>query len=262
VSDVAGNPRLFAFDFDGTLSSIVPDRSAAQLHPVCRNLLKELSEMRGLHVAVLSSRALEDLVERVPLPGVILGGASGLEWRLPGGHRVRPGEMAEARRERAREAISAQLARLASFPGVDLEDKGWSVAVHHRNVLPEALAMLEPLLSELRRTPGIRVFRGPSVAEVQLLPHVSKSFGVRRICRILAVEPSESRILYAGDDENDAVAIRWVLRKGGTALCVGDRLRIPGAISVEGPSALARAVRQLAGAVPAADRGKRKTGTG
>jgi trehalose 6-phosphate phosphatase len=262
VNDLPAPRFLWLFDFDGTLSVIVPDRDAAQLHPMCRVLLKELSAMPGNFVAVLSSRSIEDLVSRVPFPGVILGGASGLEWRLPGGHRVRPGDAAEERRDRAREAISTQLARLASFPGVDLEDKGWSLAVHHRHVLPEALAMLEPLLSELRHTPGVRVFRGPSVAEVQLLANVSKSFGVRRICRILGVDPSGGRILYAGDDENDAAAMRWLLRKGGIALAVGNRMRLPGARYVAGPVELVRVVRELAGALPRADRGKRKTVTG
>ncbi|HEX9206161.1 MAG TPA: trehalose-phosphatase [Candidatus Deferrimicrobiaceae bacterium] len=254
---MAGGKALWVFDFDGTLSVIVPDRDAAQLHPMCRELLNMLAATPGYFVAVLSSRSIEDLASRVPLPGVILGGASGLEWRLPGGHRVHPGDVAENRREKAKEAISPQLARLSSFPGVDVEDKGWSVAVHYRHVLPEARAMLEPLLSELGRTPGIRVYRGPSVAEVQLLPHVSKSFGIRRICRFLGVDLSGGRLLYAGDDENDAVAMRWVLRKGGVALVVGNRMRVPGARCVDSPVELVRVVRELAAIVPRRHGGKR-----
>jgi hypothetical protein len=90
------------------------------------------------------------------------------------------------------------------------------------------------------------MFRGACAVEVQLFPNVSKSFGVRRLCRLLKFDPSADRILYAGDDENDAVAMRWVLRKGGTAYCVGGRVRVRGARPVDGPEALARAVRGLA----------------
>ena len=248
--------RLWVFDFDGTLSAIVPDRVGARLHPMCRELLSELAATVENIVAVLSSRSIEDLAPRVPLPHVVLGGGSGLELRLPGGRRVRPGPIAEARREAARGTLAPLLARLSRFPGVDVEDKGWSVAVHHRRVLPDAAARLEPLLSELARTPGIRVFRGPFAAEVQLLPHVSKSFGVRRICRLLPFDPSGGRILYAGDDENDAVAMRWVLRKKGIAFCVGNRLRIAGAKVVDGPVELVRAVRGLAAAAPRPAGGK------
>ena len=247
MNDVPGTRRLWVFDFDGTIAPIVPARDSARLHPEWRNLLEELSRTRtpGHSVAVLSSRGIEDLARRVPLPGVILGGASGLVWCLPGGHEIYPGNAAKIRREKSRAVLAPLLSRLSSFPGVDVEDKGWSVAVHHRRVLPEAAAMMEPLLEELERTPGIRVFRGPCVAEVQLLPEVNKSFGVRRLCRLLGVDPSKAQLLYAGDDENDAVAVRWVLGKGGIAFCVGKPMNIPGVRFVETPVDLARAVREL-----------------
>jgi len=252
----SGVMSLWVFDFDGTLSPLVPDRHDAELHPMCRELLKDLSGKHGHFAAVLSSREIEDLVSRVPLPRVILGGASGLVWRFPGGHRLHPGDPAEARREEAGRVIAPLLSRLSSFPGVDVEDKGWSVAVHYRHVLPDALPMLEPLLQELEETPGIRAFRGPSAVEVQLLSHVSKSFGVRRLCRFLGFDPSRGRLLYAGDDENDAVAMRWVLKKGGIAMSVRTRLRVRGARHVEDPAALARTVRELAGLAPRNEQGK------
>lgn len=246
----AGTRSLWVFDFDGTLSPIVSDRHAARIHPMCRELLKGLARMPLHFVVVLSSREIEDLAKRVPFPRVILGGASGLEWRLPGGHRIRPGDPFEARREKVRGALDPLLTRLSHIPGVDLEDKGWSIAVHHRHVLPGVVPMLVPLLKELEETPDVKVFRGPSVAEVQLLRNVSKSFGLRTICRIIGFDPSKDRVLYAGDDENDAGAMRWVLRKGGVAFSVGGAARVRGAKVVENPVALARAVANLAGIPP------------
>jgi len=252
-----GIRSLWVFDFDGTLSPVVADRHAARIHPMCRELLKGLARMPGHFVVVLSSREIEDLAKRVLLPRVILGGASGLEWRLPGGHRIRPGEAFEARREKVRRTLDPLLARLSHIPGVDVEDKGWSVAVHYRHVLPEVVAMLEPLLKELEGTPDIRVFQGPAVAEVQLLRSVSKSFGVRTICRIIGFDPSKDRIVYSGDDENDDAAMRWVLRKGGIAFSVGGAARVPGVRVVENPVALARGVANLAGIAPTRGKGER-----
>jgi trehalose 6-phosphate phosphatase len=253
----AGIRSLWVFDFDGTLSPIVDDRHAARIHPMCRELLKGLARMPLHFVVVLSSREIEDLARRVPLPRVILGGASGLEWRLPGGHRIRPGDPFESRREKVRATLDPLLARLSHIPGVDVEDKGWSIAIHHRHVLPEVVPMLEPLLKELEGAQDVRVYRGPSVAEVQLLRNVSKSFGVRTICRIIGFDPSKDRILYAGDDTNDAVAMRWVLRKGGISFSVGGAASVPGARIVENPVALARAVGALAGIPPHQGKGKR-----
>jgi trehalose-phosphatase len=245
VKREGGSPRMWVFDFDGTLSPLVPDRNAARLHPESRALLKYLAAEPRNRVAVLSSRSLEDLVPRIPIPGVFLGGGSGLEWRLTGGHRIRPGEQAEKRLEAAREAVLPDITRIRAFPGVDLEDKRWSVAVHFRRVLPEALCMLLPLLRDLKKHPGIRVYEGTSAAEVQFFPSVNKSFGVRRLCRLLGLDPSKDRIFYAGDDENDAVAMRWVLSRRGTAIAVGNRVRVPGVLRVDGPVGLARAVREL-----------------
>jgi trehalose-phosphatase len=245
VAPEDGSPRLWVFDFDGTLSPLVPDRNDARLHPDSRALLKSLAADSRNRVAVLSSRSLEDLAPRIPIPGLFLGGGSGLEWRLPGGHRIRPGDKAEKRLEEAREAVLPAMTRIRAFPGVDLEDKRWSVAVHFRRVLPEALCMLLPLLRDLKKHPGIRVYEGPAAAEVQFFPSVNKSFGVRRLCRLLGLDPSKDRIFYAGDDENDAVAMRWVLSRRGTAIAVGGRIRVPGVLRVDGPAGLARAVREL-----------------
>jgi trehalose 6-phosphate phosphatase len=152
----------------------------------------------------------------------------------------------EKRRKKVRKTLAPILNRLSAYPGVEVEDKGWSVAVHYRQVLPDAIPMLEPLLAELGETPGTRMYRGTYAFEVQLFPNVSKSFGVRRLCRLLKFDPTRDRILYAGDDENDAVAMRWVLKKGGIALSVGGRVRIRGVRPVDDPAALARAVRDLA----------------
>jgi trehalose-6-phosphatase len=70
------------------------------------------------------------------------------------------------------------------------------------------------------------------------------------LCRLADWDPSRERIVYAGDDQNDAVAIRWVLSNGGTGIVVGNRITVPQARHVEGPADLARAVRDLEGIAP------------
>ena len=76
---------------------------------------------------------------------------------------------------------------------------------------------------------------------------------MRRLCRLTDWDPTGGRIVYAGDDENDAVAIRWVLSKGGTGIIVGNRVTVPHARHVENPSGLARAVREFAENFPNRD---------
>ncbi len=249
-------PRLWVFDFDGTLSAIIADRAAARLHPEALDLLEELSADPRNRVAVLSTRALHDLAPRVPVPEVILGASSGLEWRLPGGRRLVPGGAMRRRLDATRARVLPLLGRIGGIPGVEIEDKQWSVAVHYRHVRPETMARLVPLFEELERCPGIRVYSGPMAAEVQLVRSVDKTLGVRLLCRFLGFDAGKDRLFYAGDDENDAAAMRWVLARNGTVFAVGRLVRVPGTLSVPGPSALAHAVRaQIGGPGRAPDAG-------
>lgn len=252
----AGYRRLWVFDFDGTLSPIVPVRTEARMLPACRSLLRDLARSPDHTVAILSSRSLEDLLSRVPVPGVLLGGGSGLEWRLPGGQRVLPGREEADGAKRGRALLSPVLKKISPIPGADIEDKRWSIAVHFRNVSPDGHAALAPLLEEVRGRTELRVFDGPAVAEIQLVPGWEKSKGVAGLCRFLRFDPSGGRVAYAGDDENDGTAMRWVLSRKGTALAVGIRPRVPGARVVSGPAALAHAVRRIAGLPGGEERGR------
>lgn len=240
-----GQRSLWVFDFDGTLSSIVPDRTEARLHRDCERMIRFLARSPWNRVAVLSSRKLDDIVSRVPVPGVFVGGGSGLEWMLPGGRRIGPGSASEALLAAKRRTVFPIIEEAASIPGVEVEDKRWSVAIHYRNASPRSFRRRVSLLQRLRNRKGIKVFRGPEVVEVQMLGGGGKSAGVRRLCRLADWDPSGERIVYAGDDENDAVAIRWVLSKGGDGIVVGSRITVPKARHVEGPADLARAVREL-----------------
>jgi len=134
---------------------------------------------------------------------------------------------------------------MASIPGVEIEDKRWSAAVHYRNASPGSFRKRMSFLRRLRERTGIKVYRGSEVVEVQLVRGGGKSAGVRRLCRLSDCDPSGERIVYAGDDENDALAIRWVLSKGGAGIVVGNRITVSRARRVEGPAGLARAVREL-----------------
>jgi trehalose 6-phosphate phosphatase len=238
--------RLWIFDFDGTLSPIVPDRNAAKLHPAGRALLRDLSDRHDDIVAVLSSRALSDLMFQVSVPKIFLGGGSGVEWRFPGGQRIGMGPGSKHRAESLRRSLRPLLTEFSNLPGVEVEDKYWSLAIHYRRLSPADAPAFDELLGRLVSVPLIRVLSGPCVAEVQVLKEVDKSFGIERLCRLLRYDPTRGGVLYAGDDENDAVAMRWVLARKGTAVSVGGRARVFGARAVTGPSGLARAVRRLA----------------
>jgi trehalose-phosphatase len=238
--------RLWVFDFDGTLSPLVPDRNAAVLLPEARELLSTLSKLPGQAVAVLSSRLLDDLIPRISMKGLYLAGGSGAEWLLPDGER-RTADSQTQHLDSVRKSVMPELEKLSGIQGVDVEDKMWSVAIHVRHVSIEGRARVLDFLAALSRTTGIRLLRGPEVFEIQLLPAIDKLFGVRVLCGMLGIDSSAGSIVYAGDDENDAIVMDWVLRNGGVALTVGRLPLVPGAMVLDHPEALVQKVRSLAG---------------
>jgi trehalose-phosphatase len=238
---------LWVFDFDGTLSPLVPERTAAALDPACRRMLEELVAVRLFRCAILSNRALGDLAPRIDVPGVFLGGGSGLEWRLPDGGLRSPGAEEEQRTRLTRESVMPAILAWGRLPGVDIEDKRWSVAVHVRHADAATQRQVGARVEECARRHALRVFRGPEVFEIQLVPGVDKAFGVRALCELTGFRPRTDRLVYAGDDENDAQAMRLAMSWGGAAVTVGERVRLAGTERVPEPAGLAQTIRRLAG---------------
>ncbi|MDP1604758.1 MAG: hypothetical protein Q8M03_16010, partial [Legionella sp.] len=144
---------------------------------------------------------------------------------------------------RGRQSAAPLLERAAALPGVEIENKHWSTTVHYRHLGKELLPALQGILTELKGCSDVEIFHGPEAADVRFLPGTGKAFGLQRLCRLRRWNPLKLRLVYAGDDENDATAMRWVLSFGGSVFDVGGRTGVPVARVVHDPPALARALR-------------------
>src|SRR5690242_17859922 len=116
--------ELLAFDFDGTLAPIVSDPNMARMRPRTRRLLSAVA--RRYPCVVISGRARRDLSRRVGrIPVVHLSGNYGLE---PWGENASYPSL-------VRGWVRLLEKRLATYPGVVVENKTYSVTVHYRNAL-------------------------------------------------------------------------------------------------------------------------------
>jgi trehalose 6-phosphate phosphatase len=235
--------RIWAFDFDGTISQLVPEREMAVLDSECKSLISALADDPRHVVAVISSRHLDDLIGRIEIDNVILAGSSGLEWRVPGIQRIGPNSAGVERLERERSRLVPTLRQIGLVTGVEIEDKMWSAAVHFRLANPAARSDVAKRLGRLQLLHGVTIHYGPDVAEVQFLAEVSKELAVKTLIHLNAPSYENGNIVYAGDDQNDAEAMRWVLAQKGIAYVVGDRITVAGSHRAESPADLARAVR-------------------
>jgi trehalose 6-phosphate phosphatase len=210
-----GRDALF-LDFDGTLADIAPTPDAARLAPGMADAIARWRDRLLGRVAIISGRSIALLEELVPIPGLALAGVHGLELRHADGRLEQPSPAPGL--ATARERLAALAAR---EPGLLIEDKGLSVAIHYRAVpglAPIAHARAHALADQL----GLRVQTGKMVIELRP-PGADKGTALRRL---LAVPPFRGfRPLFAGDDDTDEVAFREVREQGGTGIRVGTPAR-------------------------------------
>lgn len=215
----APGDALVALDFDGTLAPIVADPTRARPVEGTLDTLAQLAAAVGT-VAVLTGRPARTAVEYAGLAdltgvaGLLVLGHYGQDrWEAATGtyHAAPAPEGLTA----ARSELPALLEAADLPPGVAVEDKGVSVAVHARRSADPAAAMsaLEEPLSALAERHGLTVQPGRMVVELRG-PGSDKGAALAA----LVTERGARSVLFAGDDLGDVPAFEAVerLRTAGT----------------------------------------------
>ena len=200
-------PRLLiASDFDGVIAPIVSDRDAVQPDAAALTALRELSELPGVAVALVSGRALADLDSHTRMPSsVVLVGSHGAEvGALP------PWMQAEVldqssltmteQKEELLASITATLRRIArAHPGTEVETKPTAAVLHTRNAKGRgSINATESALEYAMTLPDVTVTPGKEVVEFAVVP-TSKGAAVDTLARASAADAW----LYLGDDVTD-----------------------------------------------------------
>lgn len=181
---LARSRSLLGFDFDGTLAPIVSIPDAARMRGATRAALARVAA--SYPVAVVSGRALADLRGRM----------EGVEVHsLVGNHGVETA-VGSARYLALVQGWRRELAaRLEGVPGVEVEDKGYSLSVHYRRA-PERWSELAAVVAGLG---DARVVSGKMVFNV--VPEGSAHKG--DALTLLCAEAGADVALFVGDDVTD-----------------------------------------------------------
>jgi trehalose 6-phosphate phosphatase len=212
-----GEDRWALFlDVDGTLVPIAETPDAVRVGPGVPALLRRLQAGCQGALALVSGRALaqlDALFAPLMLPAAALHGQE--RRRADGAVRSLPVPQA---------ALSAMRLALAAYaaarPGLVLEDKGSSLALHYR-LAPRQGGAVRRLARDLAAgQPLLRLVTGRKVAE--LVPAgVDKG---RAIAAFLAESPFAGRMpVFAGDDSTDEDGFAEVNRLGGLSIKVASR---------------------------------------
>lgn len=198
LAQLARTPRLLvACDYDGTLAPIVDDPDRALPHPESVAALRALAALPATTVAVVSGRAFRDLVALSGLSQEVhLIGSHGAEFEA--GFADALGSEARALHEKLR----AELSRLADRPGVGLEVKPASIAVHVREAPPE---VGDAVLATVRDGPvgwdGVHVTEGKAVIELAVV-RTDKGAALD----LVRERVGATAVVFLGDDVTDEKA--------------------------------------------------------
>jgi alpha,alpha-trehalase len=242
---VAARRPAVLVDFDGTLSAIVDDPSAATLVDGAADALKALAAQ--CDVAVLSGRGLADIVSRVGLPGIWYAGSHGFELAAPDGT-SHHNETAASAVDVLEHAAAELRDRFATVDGVHVEHKRFAVAVHYRNAAPEAVHKVVATVRTIGQLRSLRVTSGRKV--IELRPDIAWDKGkmLQWILHGIA-EPNAVLPIYIGDDLTDEDAFDAVRRDGiGIVARHGEDGDRPSAarFALDGPVAVHEFIERLA----------------
>ncbi|MGE0355379.1 MAG: trehalose-phosphatase [Burkholderiales bacterium] len=212
--DLPAGVALF-LDFDGTLVHHEDHPAAVRIDAPLRTLMEGLREATGGALALISGRAIADLDALFSPDRFAIAGQHGAERRSADGtmhFHASPAERLQG--------TAAELRRfVAAHPGLLLEEKGSSLALHYRN----APALAGPAEREARRALAalgdeFELQGGKFVFEVR---PSGRDKGTA-VSEFLAEAPFAGRVpVFVGDDLTDELGFEIVNGRGGHTVKVG-----------------------------------------
>jgi trehalose 6-phosphate phosphatase len=201
----------YFLDVDGTLLEIQPRPGDVCADQPLLELLSKLAAGLGGALALVSGRTVDDL-DRIFAPlSFPAAGLHGAEIRFAGGARKRAGS---AVMDVARPELRAFAAK---HPGLMLEDKGATLALHYRQ-RPELAGDVRAVLASFAGQAGLAVQEGKMVAELKQAQYEKGT----AIEELLQSPPFRGLMpVFIGDDLTDESGFDFVNRGGGVTIRVG-----------------------------------------
>jgi trehalose 6-phosphate phosphatase len=207
-------------DIDGTILDFAPTPREVWVPPSLRRTLQGLFEQTGGALALVSGRSLNDLdllLAPLQLPAI---GGHGAELRPFPGAAADPSRTPSLDRD-----LKRRLAMVAEIgPGILIEDKGYSLALHYR-LAPERGKAVWAAVTDICASapPGtVEILPGKAVVEIK-----QKGFSkATAVVELMAVPPfAGRRPIFVGDDTTDEPVFPVMPPLNGIGLSVGHRAK-------------------------------------
>jgi trehalose 6-phosphate phosphatase len=224
------SPRNWALflDIDGTLLDIAESPERVIVPPRLIEDLERVSASLEGALALVSGRAIKWIDNAFRPLRLPVAGQQGSEIRFEMNGPVVTGAVSNL------DEVRSRLRALDGVDGIEIEDKGLTIAAHYRRAherIGAAKALIANALAGLDA--GIDVLPGRLVYEVKSRT-VNKGTAVAQLTER---RPFAHRMpVYMGDDHTDEYAFHEVLARRGIAVQVGPSQAPPGCLWIESPS--------------------------
>jgi len=222
-------------DFDGTLVDFQPRPDQVKLAVRTSAALRKLTAIPNVRVTIVSGRRRSSLLRFIKVRKLRVSGLYG--WEHQEGIILAGPAMRQVSRIRK---LLATLER--ELPGIYVEDKGISFAVHFRDASQEVVGKAQRMLSKFlpRFRAYMRIIRAGNVWELTPRHVRGKGPAIRTLLREL---PAKFLSFYVGDDLTDEPAFRALGK--GISVVVGSRRPTNAYFSLPNPIAVCKFLELL-----------------
>ena len=218
-----GFKKIILFlDYDGTLTPIVQNPSQAFLSQENKELIERLVGNSLYQVVIISGRRLRDLKAMVGIEGPVYVGNHG--WEIEGSS-MNFKSLVSLQASSMMEKVKYELiTQLSEIQGAFVEDKGVTLSVHYRMVMPEKEFLVKRIFEHIsqpyRRNNEIKVMSGRKVFELKPPVEWDKGKAALWLLRKQEVLKGQGNVLavYIGDVEADQDAFDALENKGITVM--------------------------------------------
>lgn len=208
-----GADALF-LDFDGTLAEIAPAPDLVHFFPETREIIGVLAKSFAGAIAIVTGRNISEIDGHMAPLKLPVAGLYGLVHRTAAGDIV---DFPVVGKALARAAAELKI-MVQQHPGLLLELKGQTIALHYRSRPDLGASCHEAVAKAVRDRPGLKMIEGKMVVEIT----PTGADKGRAVQDFLREAPFVGRRpIYAGDDVSDEDAFARVNALGGITIKIG-----------------------------------------
>ena len=241
-------PIVF-LDYDGTLTPIVSRPELATLSTDMRQTVSRLSER--CPVALVSGRDRINVQDLVQLDSVYYAGSHGFD--IAGPHGIRMQHEEGLRFLPLLSAVEALLhQQLSAIPGALVERKKFTLAIHFRNVAPDQVSLIEPIVDAvLKDHPELCKGLGKKVFELKPQLDWHKGKAVLWLLDSLGLDTPDVLPVYIGDDVTDEDAFLTLAGRGLAIVVAGTPHKTAATAVLQSPGQVQTFLNGLVQSLPA-----------